>query len=281
MPLQEEYQVSVEAFCGPMDLLLYLIRRAEVDVQNIPIAAITDQYLAFLSQLTDVDVEIAGEFLVMAATLIEIKSRALVPPEDRTDEGADAATSPAASIDPGRELIRQLLAYQRFRIAGEALDDRRLRFGQRFVRRPARQSQQPIEALPELELDDVHALDLSDAYQRIMAAIDFGRLGDHRVEMDDTPLALYQADLLDRLDRSRANRLSLTDAFSGHNRVQRIGLFLATLELVRLRRITVAQSDLEGPIELQLNVDPGEALQIDVDDFSALRSPDATQDAAP
>ena len=79
MPLQEDYRVTLHAFQGPMDLLLYLIRRVEVDITDIPVAEITDQYLGFLRQVQDIDVELAGEFLVMAATLIELKSRTLMP----------------------------------------------------------------------------------------------------------------------------------------------------------------------------------------------------------
>ena len=88
--LQEDYQVDLDAFCGPLDLLLFLIRRAEVDVQDIPIARITDQYLAFLRQLDDIDIDIAGDFLVMAAMLVEIKSRTLVPPETRPRPAQEA-----------------------------------------------------------------------------------------------------------------------------------------------------------------------------------------------
>ena len=81
MPLQDDYQVRLDRFQGPLDLLLFLIRRAEVDVVDIPIAAITDQYFAFLKQLDTIDIDVAGEFLVMAATLVEIKSRTLAPAE--------------------------------------------------------------------------------------------------------------------------------------------------------------------------------------------------------
>ncbi len=152
-------------------------------------------------------------------------------------------------------------------MAAEALDARRLEFAQRFAARPdrggraARETGEP----PELDLEDVHLLDLSGAYERIMASIDFSRIGDHRVEVDDTPLALYQEDLLDRLDRAEGHRLTLQETFSGQNRIQRIGLFLATLELVRLRRLLVQQDQLDGPIELHLNEHLDEALVIELD----------------
>ncbi len=96
---QDEYQVTLDSFCGPMDLLLFLIRRAEVDVHDIPIAAITDQYLAFLKEVDDVDIEEAGEFLVMAATLMEIKSRTLMPPEPVEGDASEVeAEYPAAGV---------------------------------------------------------------------------------------------------------------------------------------------------------------------------------------
>jgi segregation and condensation protein A len=255
MTLQEDYQVTIDSFCGPLDLLLYLIRRAEVDIQEVPIASITDQYLGFLKRLDDIDVDGAGEFLVMAATLIEIKSRSLMPVDTAPAEGDDGADKSRTLDlnDPRQELIQQLLAYQRYRVAAEMLDDRRLTFGRRVSVRPASQKPDSEAAEPVmLELDDVHRLDLSEAYEAIMASIDFTRLGDHTVELDDTPLALYQEDLLDQLGRAPEQQLSLQDAFTGQARPQRIGLFLATLELVRMRRITVIQQDLDADIVVTL-----------------------------
>jgi len=254
MTLQQDYQVTLDGFCGPMDLLLFLIRRAEVDIHEIPISAITDQYLAFLRHLSDVDIDQAGEFLVMAATLMELKSRSLVPPEVIADGGGEGDQS--AAIDPRSELIQQLLAYQRFRSASEQLDERRLALSRRYPSRPAAaqedlRDEDEAEVI-ELELEDVHVLDLSDAYERIMASIDFTRLGDHMVEMDDTPLALFQEDLIDRLGRAEGRRLTLQHAFDGQHRLQRIGLFLATLELVRQRRVSVVQNDLDDCIEVTM-----------------------------
>ncbi|MHC5001953.1 MAG: segregation and condensation protein A [Planctomycetota bacterium] len=269
MPVQDDYQITLEAFCGPLDLLLYLIRRAEVDIHDIAIAEITDQYLAFLRQIDDVDIDQAGEFLVMAATLIEIKSRSLAPVAELQSptgdgEGEGEGGVAAELTDPRQDLIRQLLAYQRYRLASERLEHRRQDFARRYPRRPPRNQGPDEHAVVEieLELEDVHILDLAEAYERIMGSIDFSRLGDHRVEMDDTPLALHQEDLLDRLQRSIEGRLTLQDAFEGHNRPQRIGLFLATLELVRQRRVEVCQPDIDSPIELAL-LDEDDALFVE------------------
>ncbi len=132
MPIPEDYQVRLDAFHGPLDLLLYLIRQAEVDIQDVSIAQITDQYLHFLDPIDDIDIEAAGEFLVMAATLMEIKSRTLMPPDERgeppCDEGLEGPGDEQA--DPRYELVQQLLEYQRIRLASEALQQRRNAFMQ-------------------------------------------------------------------------------------------------------------------------------------------------------
>ncbi len=255
MQLQDEYQITIENFQGPLDLLLYLIRRAEVDVHDIPIASITDQYLAFLKQIETIDIDVAGEFLVMAATLIEIKSRVLMPVEKRDGEGGGEVgdVESMQASDPRYELVQQLLAYQKFRVAAEQLEERRRAFAERFAARPTKAQREAAEAEPiELELDDAHALDLSEAYERIIASIDLTRLGDHTVEIDDTPIALHQEDLLDRLQRANDKRLRLQEAFDGQNPGQRIGMFLATLELTRMCRVTVQQDDIHADIVLIL-----------------------------
>ena len=125
-------------------------------------------------------------------------------------------------------------------------------FSQQFAGQPFRaQPAEPEPELPALELDDAHMYDLYEAYERIIASIDFNRFGDHRVQIDDTPAAVYQENLLQRLRRA-GGRLALQEAFEGHERVQRLGLFLAMLELVRLRRIVVRQEDLLSDIAVEL-----------------------------
>ncbi len=263
MPLQDEYQVRLDSFCGPMDLLLYLIRRVEVDIHDISIAEITDQYLGFLRQADDIDIEAAGEFLVMAATLMEIKSRTLMPPEPRESEQGDDDPAPAVldePSDPRFELIRQLLDYQRYRIVSETLENRRQAFERQFPAQPYHADDVPsAETPPPLELADAHVFDLYESYERIICSIDFDRLGDHRVQIDDTPAALYQADMLDRLGRADGGRLTLQETFQGCAKTQRLGLFLATLELVRLRRIDVRQQDLLAEIMIELRVGESDA----------------------
>ena len=249
--LQDDYVFSLEAFEGPLDLLLFLIRRAEVDIQDIQIAAITDQYLLVLQQVDDVDIEQAGDFLVMAATLIELKSRTLAPVEEGQELDDTVGDGPE---DPRQDLIRQLLSYQRIRAAGEELEDRRVSFARR-LRVRIRPSEEALKLDECIELEDVHLMDLVDSWERIAAAIDFNRLGSHHVSVDDAPIALYQTDLIDRLSRRAGAPLVLQETFAGKTMAQRIGLFLAVLELVKGRRVRCRQDDWGQPIQLEINPD--------------------------
>jgi len=248
---QVQFRISLEAFDGPLDLLLYLVRRAEVDIHDIPIAQIADDYLEILRQSSSVDVEMAGEFLVMAATLIEIKSRSLVPPE-QIEEGDLQDEREEAPKDPKGDLIRQLLSFQRFRTASEQLEAKRLSFGLRFEAGIGILDVKDEEEEPSLELDDVHILDLSDAYEHIASAIDFTKIGEHHVAFDDVPIELCQEDLLDRLARNAKKQITLQATFEGLALPERVGMFLATLELVRLRQVTVHQDDTLGSILVSL-----------------------------
>ena len=131
MAHQDDYEVRLSSFQGPLDLLLYLVRRAEVDIADIPIALITEQYFDLLKQIHRVDVELAGEFLVMAATLVEIKSRTLAP---ASATGESVGNDPRSeTIDPRSDLVRQLLAYQRFRTAAGTLERLRDESARRFT----------------------------------------------------------------------------------------------------------------------------------------------------
>ena len=131
------------------------------------------------------------------------------------------------------------------------LEQQRSAFEQRLMCQAGHQ-QGALPKLEEgLELEDVHVMDLSEAYERIASAIDFRRLGDHIVELDDTPIALYEKDLVDRLMRRSGQSLTLQEAFAGQKPVQRVGMFLAVLELVRRFEVRFDQAE-DGPITLML-----------------------------
>ena len=155
-------------------------------------------------------------------------------------------------IDPRGNLIRQLLAFQRFRTASEHLESMRLSFMNSFMVSVGIQKVPEMDEEPSLDLDDVHLLDLSDAYEFIASSIDFARLGEHHIAFDDIPIEICQEDLLQQLSQTNEKKLTLQTAFQGLSLTERVGMFLATLELVRIRRITVQQDDYQGHIMIAL-----------------------------
>lgn len=264
----EDYRVELDAYNGPLDLLLFLVRRNEIDLHDIPISRLTDQYLAYLKQIRAIDVDLAGEFLVMSATLLEIKSQMLIPRnEEETQEEASASENPA---DPRYELVQQLLAYKRYKDAAMELDALREEWEARVPCHPGRLSakqmvagklpkqpetdeeweNQPEPEVVEVDLEDASVNDLCAAFARILSSIgDTGKAG-HAVVYDDTPIGLHAEDIMDRLNHE--GPLTLQKMFSGRTRrSEMIGLFLATLELVRLKKIKVVQDQVAGEIRLE------------------------------
>ena len=279
MPRQDDYRVSLDSFEGPLDLLLHLVRQSEVDITDVSIALITDQYLAFLKEIDEIDIEEAGEFLVMAATLVEMKSRSLLPSDKESVLDQDLV--PTGDVqDPCEDLVRQLIDYQRFRTASEHLRACSTEAGSRLPLHPGRTSSAGSdETAVEIDLEDARATDLVDAYEHIMRTIDFDHLGDHIVAIDDTPVEIHQDFLLGELEQSTEGCLSLQSFMVDRSLYHRVGLFSATLELVRLRRITILQDNIDEEIQLVL-LDPSEALIVESDDISTTH-PSHPKDPAP
>ncbi len=241
------YRVSLDVYDGPLDLLLFLIRRDEIDIHNIPIAKITEQYVRYVEVLQQMDPESAGAFLVLATSLMEIKSRLMLPkpPPEEQEEDLD---------DPRLELVRQLLEYKKYKDSAHELAERAERQALQYPRRPAA----PPRDAEEIELDHVELWDLVDAFSRLLEQT--GRKSTvHRIEVDDTPIALHADDIVDALERN-ASSMPFADVFSGRGRSEMIGLFLALLELVRQARVRAVQDGPGRPIYLFLLVnDPASA----------------------
>lgn len=256
---QAGYRVRLDAFEGPMDLLLHLIRKAEVDIHDIPIAMIAGQYIACLEGLERIDIEQAGEFLVVAATLMEIKSRMIQPVEEREERD----TSDDEGEDPRAELVRQLLEYKKYRDASDRLEERRQMWEKRYpVARAATDRESMTDAIAAMnesvELDDVSITELVAAFERIVESVNFDRTGEHEVLDDDTPIELHAEDILDRIARDGhaieggQKRLTLQEVFVGRTRAAMLGLFLAVLELLKQQRATAKQDNDLGSIVLEL-----------------------------
>lgn len=246
-----EYRVQLEAFEGPLDLLLFLIRKAEVEIADIPVATITDQYLAHLEDLDRVDIDLAGEFLVMAATLMELKSRVVGAIEGPA--GGGEPVGDREETDPRGELIRQLLEYKKYRDAADTLERRREAWEARFPVAPAGVSsdelREAFESMQDPELEDLSLLDLFEAFRKIADSVNMENLGEHRVIDDDTPIELHAEDILDRVRRERdaGGQLTLFGVMHGRTRGEMVGLFLALLDLIRRQRVSFRQSqDADG-----------------------------------
>jgi len=233
-----EYQVDLDAFRGPLDLLLFLVKRHEVDICDIPIAKVAEQFLEYLQVPPLVDVEWAGEFLVMAATLMEIKSKLLLP---RAEEG------PAEEADPRLELVRQLVEYKKFKDAAALLEQQAERQLARLARQPVEAPAAPSPA--EQPLRRVELWDLVSAFGRLMRETQ--ALQPQQIVMDETPIHIHMERILELL--ASHPRLTFASLFTPpHTRGRLLSLFLATLELIKATRVVAEQAEPFGDIFLSL-----------------------------
>lgn len=229
--------VQLDIFEGPLDLLLHLIKKNEVSITDVPIATITEQYLATLELMQSLNLDVAGEFLVMAATLIHIKSRMLLPPEE--DEGEEEEEG-----DTREDLIRRLLEYQRFKDAAEQLE--RLEILKRDVF--ARPSEAP-EAAETVEFERLSLFDLISALRHVLERLP--EEGVHEVTLEKVSLRERMNHLLD--DLHQKGKVVFQSLFEGAvSRIEVVVTFLAMLELVKIRAIKVWQEERIGPILIEL-----------------------------
>jgi segregation and condensation protein A len=219
-----EYRVDLDdLFAGPLDLLLYLVRRNEVDILDIPLTRVIKQFVEYLDILEFIDLERVGEFLVLAGTLIEIKSRLALP---RLEE-----EEPESKIegDPRSELVQQLLEYKKFKDAAQSLEERAADWQERYPRladdRPTSGRDASADRIKEVEL-----WDLVSALSRIIRTKTVEKEGHIRYE--ETPISVY----IERVSAQvrKEGRVSFASFFEGEKRRARIvGVFLAILELLR------------------------------------------------
>ncbi|MEN6384031.1 MAG: segregation/condensation protein A [Phycisphaerales bacterium] len=244
-----DYKINLDVFSGPLDLLLYLIRKEEVDIYDIPIAKITEEYVRHIEMIKMFDIELAGEFLVMAAMLMEIKSAMLLPKDQVNALEEDTS-------DPRHELIRQLLEYKKFKDAANMLNLSAQTQMQKFSRSDLIINSLEPKTEPELDLESITVWDLLTAFDTMMKAT--GNTFDIRHITDDTPIDLYQIEILHRLQNE--GPMNFTRIFEGKkNKLVMVGLFLGILELVREKLITAEQAKQGMPIYLRpLTDEPAE-----------------------
>lgn len=232
------YKVDLESYNGPLDLLLYLIQKDEIDIYDIPIARITEQYVNHIDALDMLNLNMAGDFIVMAATLMHIKSKSLLPTTVLEEE--------EDMEDPRSELVRQLLEYKRYKETAGVLAKKAEIKGMKFSRRMTGNF---IHQETEFLLEDIDLWDLVKVFSRLMDQT----LGDvsTTIVADETPVHVYMSQVLEKLQAAQS--LLLFELFAEFRERERIiGVFLALLELVRLRRVLVEHSS--EPLDIRISL---------------------------
>lgn len=239
------YKVKLEIFEGPLDLLLYLIRQEEIDIYDIPIARITQQYLEYLEFMKSLDIEIAGEFLVMAATLLKIKSRMLLPRHEEIGEEVE---------DPRRDLVQQLLEYRKFKEIAERLGEKEHHQRLMFPR-PRGGFDNAAEIIPpEPPAPEVGIFELLTAFKQVLERIDKLKL--YEIVGEDISIEERIDFVLRTVSQRR--RMTFWELFENEQRkLVMVVTFFALLELVRLGRVSVQQEKLFGEIVILANESSG------------------------
>jgi len=237
-------KITLPIFEGPLDLLLFLIKREKIDIHDIPIAPITHQYMEYLDLMRELNLDVAGEFMVMAATLIHIKSKMLVPLQPTEAQGEEE------TVDPREELVRRLLEFQRYKEAAGVLHQ------QAQIR--AAQWTRPDTVLPAFddageEMLEAGLYDLIAAFKELLDRRK--TLLAHEVESEGPPVEQRMEELLAMIREGES--LEFLELFAAlETKIAMITTFLALLELIRLKRVRVYQRAMFGPIRVFRPIGP-------------------------
>ncbi len=249
-----DLRIKLPVFEGPLDLLLFLIRKNELDIYDIPIESVTRQYIEVLHSMQELNLEVAGDFFVMAATLMEIKSRMLLP---RGQAAVDTEGDGDEGIDPRWELVHQLLQYKKFKEAAQELD-RLVEYQQGLLARHVSKLTVPQEERP---LQPIDRVDLWNAFnmvlRRLAEKLVIGEIKDEQITVAD------QMDML--LEKIKTQKTFVfTSLFTGHITVRvLVATFLAVLELTRMNKLRVRQSEAFADIICEAREDAEKPLEPD------------------
>jgi segregation and condensation protein A len=251
------FRVQLDMFSGPLDLLWYLVRKHELDVLDIPITLVTEQYLEMIAVFEAVDVNAVGDFLELATRLMEIKSKLMLPSQEDEEQQVE---------DPRHDMVQRLLEYKKYKDAASMLEQRGQEFQRRFARR--------VNDLPTSRIDpaeqpiqEVEMWDLVSAFARVIR--ENAAVQPSNILYDDTPIEVYMDQIRERL--AVEPRLSFTSLFEKDmHRSQLVGIFLAILELIRHCHAQVEQDELFSEIwVLAHKSEPTPSLHVVDDDGDA------------
>lgn len=236
------YKLNLEIFEGPLDLLLYLIKKDEIDIYNIPIAKVAEQYLEYIEMMKMLDLDIVGDFLVMAATLIQIKSKMLLPQEKSGQEDEE--------LDPRDELVKRLLEYKKFKEIADQLKNRESARQAMFTRPVNEELKEEWQEEAKEVYFEVTLFDLINAFSNALRSVKKRPV--YEVETEEYTVDQKIHEILHLL--VDAASISLTTLFNrAKSKLEIIAAFLAVLELVRLKEILIAQRQLFAEIEIMRN----------------------------
>jgi segregation and condensation protein A len=245
-----EVTYKLESFEGPLDLLLHLIDKTEVDIYNIPIKAITDQYMAYLSDMQEMELDITSEFLVMAATLLLIKSKMLLPKPPIIELDSDDYEE---GEDPRAELVRQLLEYRKFKGIADHLRDKELERSLIYTREPFDLTPY-LPVVQENPVKGIYVTDLMAAFQKVLRRL-VGRSVVTRIKRDEISVKDRIKELIHIL-QLRGGKLLFSKLFDDEiTREEIVVTFLAMLELMKMKVIVCYQHRLFDDIVIQARED--------------------------
>ncbi len=232
------YRVELDRYSGPLDLLLFLVRRNELDLLNLPIATITSQFQKFLAALQFLDLDLAGDFVVMASSLIEIKSRLVLPSVEEEEVPVET------NDDPRGGLIQQLLEYKKFKEAAQALEERAAEWRERY---PRLSNERP-DAARDASSDRIKGVELWDLVSALSRVLERRVIEEEsKIRYDDTPISVYVEQIGAKVrSAGKAAFTALFDNSSQRSRI--IGIFLAILELLRHHSFRAEQAGDFGEI---------------------------------
>ena len=233
MIFMDKYTIKLEAFEGPMDLLMHLIEKNKIDIYDIPMAVLTEQYMEYLARMKEFDIEVASEFVVMAATLLQIKSRMMLPKLPKAEDTEER--------DPRQELVERILEYRRFRMVSMELDDMAALQGRIFARTPL-----PL-AVRQRPPENLSLALLVEAFRIAMEVREEISIPKVLVAPDTYSIQGKMEDILLLLDKE-GGQVSFADTFRSGTRTELIVSFLALLELIKLHTVVIRQGSLFGDI---------------------------------